>query len=362
MGRRVRNTAVGFFAPDVRRRERLLEELPRKIEQIHRAISEKGFHVAQVSPNVAVVRRKNGDRVVLFSNNLEKGDNPETAEHFFPENWQRFPRLFDSTRAVGQVRVKGGTGRSYMVKTISPFRPKPNLGNTAFTEARILLDLQKKGLEPEIPVAVILRNGYLPTLVTRFMPGTRMAMWDEALQVQQRIKKEGIRPNDLLPLDQQRLLVRADHVARTNAIFEQKSQKTHPVDVEFYEYNESRKERKLRRIQSQQLNHMPTQANPDLRTWKTADEGKTHITQYRAYVPGRRKIESGKWVPIEEAPDALWKRHVIYDRKSGTWKLPEQIPDANAIDPRLYRYLEINAKTGRVGTAKSLVYEIFSKP
>ncbi len=370
LGRSIRNASVSFFSPDVRRREVLLEETPGKIEQIHREIAEKGFHVANVSPNVAVVRRKNGDRVVLFTKNLEQGSSPEVVEHFFPENWQRFNRSFDSTRHVGQVSVKGGTGRSYMLKTISPFRPivynpgEKHLGNTAFTEARILLDLQKKGFEPEVPVAVVLRPGYLPMLVTRFLPGTRMATWEKTLDLQKKIKQAGIRPNDLLPMDQQRLLVRADHIPRTNAVFDSKTQKTHPIDVEFYEYT-GNDERRLRRLSDQSRGKLPLQGDPELRTWIDPNQPRTLRTEYRAFVPATKKgrtKEPGKWVPVPEAPDAPWKRHVVFDPQSGRWTLPEQMPDANAIDPRLYRYLEIDRKTGRVGPAKSLVYEIFSKP
>lgn len=200
MGRSVRNMAVGFFAPEIRRGEILLEQAAVQKQRLRKDLEQKGFHVADVSDNLSVVRRRNGDRIVLFKKNLEREDTPEVPEHFFPENWERFGRKFDSTRAVGQVRVKGGTGRSYMIKTISPFRPPirnpgdTHKGNTAFTEARILLDLQESGFSPEMPVAVIMRPGYLPTLVTRFIKGSRMASWQDASELQRRLKEKGYNP------------------------------------------------------------------------------------------------------------------------------------------------------------------------
>ncbi|MDP2717832.1 MAG: hypothetical protein Q8P02_03755, partial [Candidatus Micrarchaeota archaeon] len=130
VGQSVRHAWMGVFSPERLRRERMLVEIQKNRETVARSLREKGFHVADVGKNgnLSVVRRTNGDRIVLFkknllTENLPDGEVPEVPEHFFPENWQRFGTKFDSTRAVRQVMVKGGSGRSYMVKTISPFRP-----------------------------------------------------------------------------------------------------------------------------------------------------------------------------------------------------------------------------------------------
>lgn len=396
----VRNAWLGFFAPERLRRERLLGGIKESREAMQRSFEQHGFHVADVgrNGNLRVVRRPNGDRIVFFAKNLESD---ERLEHFFPENWQRFGTRFDSTRAVGQVMVKGGTGRSYMIKTISPFRPpirRPgdeNKGNTAFTEARILLDLHEQGFLPEVPVAVIMRPGYLPALVTRFIKGADTATWQEAVELQKRLKDRGYVPHDLFRLEEQRLMAHASMPPKVNAVTTRDDKKTHPVDVEFYDVpgvvTQTRrkmrpgdyptrelisKQEKLRRMAGREVFTPLSKYDYRLRRWKPGTPENPFQVEWRAFVP-RKKTKRGwhpeKWVPVEEAPKAPWRRFVVFDPVEHRWVLPEKVnvrvlnstarvegrPAFDMADSRFHAFVAVDPRTGAVHEAKSLVREIF---
>ncbi|MBI5226861.1 hypothetical protein HY994_06555 [Candidatus Micrarchaeota archaeon] len=387
---------VGFFAPEVRRREILLEESPIQIEKMRRSIEEKGYHLAKVSSNLSVIRHKNGDRIVLFTNNLETGETPETPEHFFPENWVKRPFDKVSTREVASVYVKGGTGRSYMVKSISPFRPPlrtiedTHQGNSTFSEARILLQLQQAGHYPEIPLAIVMRPGYLPTLVTRFIKSAKMADMEQTLKLLTKLKEEGYKPNDLFRRDQQQLMAHFGINPDVNALHTTDGI-THPIDVEFYDVpgkaprGRTRKIRgekktepiknqeKLARFSGPELDTPLSRYDYQLRRWKPEKEEEQQFqVEWRAFVPGNKK-EPDRWMPIEEAPQATWRQFVVYDRFEKKWVLPENAkmrtlnpetvkietkPAFKMADTRLHRFLQMDGM-GRTQVAKSLVQELF---
>jgi hypothetical protein len=400
VGTGVRNAWVSVFSPNQRRREKLRESMKKSQEVMARSFSEKGYHVTNVGKkgNIQVIRRSNGDRIVLFRKNLEEN---ESFEHFFPENWQRFGRTFDATRAVGQVSVKGGTGRSYMIKTVSPFRPpirvqgETHMGNTTFTEARILLDLQADGFSPEIPVAVLMRTGYLPTLITRFIKGARMASWVNTSNLQERLRGKGYKPNDLFRLEEQRLMAFSQKEPNVNAL-ETSDKVTHPVDVELYEVSgEScikkklikkgeypvfvpvQKKEKLARFERNEISRPLSHYDYVLRRWKRSDDVVPFDVELRAFVPG--KVVNGRkeldaWVPVEKAPNATWRRFVLYDTFRKQWVLPEHAevhcmdpktkkvvfrPAFSMADGRFHAYVGVDPSSGRVQESKSLVKEIF---
>ncbi len=383
-----------------------MEGISESRKAIQQAFDEKGFHVADVGGkgNLRMVRRSNGDRIVLFSKNLNDDEQPE---YFFPENWQRSRTKFDSTRAVGQVQVRrqykpeGSDPRSYMIKTVSPFRPfrtrpeNKHVGDTAFSEARILLDLQEHGFSPEVPVAVVMRPGYLPTLVTRFIKGSRMASWKEASDLQVRLKEAGYHPHDLFRLDAQRLMALHIKEPNVNAVTVKSEGITHPVDVEFYDVpgyvaqtrrkkkkgdyptrEPITKQEKLRRLSGPSVSRPLSGYDFHLRRWKPSEFSVPFSVELRAFVPGKKTKkgkEPGQWVPLEEAPDAPWRRFVVFEPYTQRWVLPEhasvQVPDGNGrfqlkpafemADGRLHAFVAVDERTGFVHEAKSLVREIF---
>jgi len=101
------------------------------------------------------VNRVNGDHLVILPGHAF----PESTLR--PENWQvEHEREYGRDTAI----VKAGTYR-LVARQVSN---SPD-GNTAFTEARILREMLKRGLRTETPLAVYFRDGFNPWLLTSFV-------------------------------------------------------------------------------------------------------------------------------------------------------------------------------------------------
>lgn len=203
---------------------------------------------------------------------------------------------------------------------------------------------------------------------------------------------------DLFRMEEQRLMVVMGQAPNVNAVTTPDNA-TRPVDVEFYDVpgdvKQKRrklqageypvrvsisKQEKLSRLTGRDVSTPLSKYDYRLRRWKDAKDEPPVQSEYRAFVPERKTgkgQETGKWVPIEEAQNAPWRRFVIYDNSSKRWVLPENAqklsigketkkirkqPRFNAASGRIHAYLDVDPDTGITHEARSLVHEIFSKP
>ncbi|GEM_PF-3746789 len=116
--------------------------------------------------HVRVIRRHNGDRLILFKRNTRG----HPTEMYFPDNWHSVEPV---SHAEGRRVVRTRFGRrSFFVRDISPFRGEDELtGNTLFSEARILGFLHSKKIPFERVLAVYVSKAHLPLLISSPVAG-----------------------------------------------------------------------------------------------------------------------------------------------------------------------------------------------
>ncbi|GEM_PF-6199877 len=210
----------------------------------------KGYSVHR-QEKITLVRHRNGDRIVLFNRNLRG----RPVEAFFPEHWTvetNFSQSFQRSRWVAQIRSFGR--RRLFVKDVSQFggfsRPRNKQFNTRFSEARILLELSKQGHSPEAALAVVMRPGYAPVLVTSMLGG-RMATVDEATRLKESLHSSGFQPIDLVNLKKLKVIGFKKTPSATNAKVSKGV--VHPFDAEFYRMRSRKDEVRLRRKNPKKL-------------------------------------------------------------------------------------------------------------